>query len=59
MTNLIYTSDEETKNKLVEYGFPLLKSDNGIFVFANINQNEVAKLNFDSKKIAFSNKMTF
>jgi len=56
--NLIYCKDEDIKNKLLQYGLPLLKSSDGFFVFANVGCKYI---NFDdiSDKVVFSNKMKF
>lgn len=59
MSNLIYCCDEDTYNKLMKRGFTLLKSDfeKREFCFLNNKPNEC----FEdiSKKVMFSNKMTF
>lgn len=57
--NFIYTSDEETKNKLISLGYHLFKEDsNGMFVF----ENNLSSFNFEKQdgfKLAFSDTLIF
>lgn len=57
MHNLIYTADKETAEKLKERKYPLLKEEQGVFMFINNQPN--AHFEDLSKKIVLSNKMTF
>lgn len=58
MGNLIYTSDENVKNKLLKYGYPLLKESNGMFIFANVKPL-LDKYDDIATKITYSNIMSF
>lgn len=58
--NFIECYDEETKEKLLSYGFKFISDesigDNKVFLF----QNNLKKINFDkSMKINVTNRMVF
>lgn len=55
MKKFIYVFNETEKNELEKQGFRLLKDSNP-FIFAN---DTTKQINFDNKKIIFSNTMQF
>lgn len=55
--HLIVTADKETAEILKDRKYPLLKEEQGVFTFINNQPN--AHYEDLSKKIVFSNKMTF
>lgn len=59
MTNLIYCYDEETYKTLVKRGFTLLKGDFEKCEFCFLNNKPNECFENISKKVMFSNRMTF
>lgn len=57
--NFIKTSDEETRNKLIEAGFTEIKSNEpGKYVFLNCSKLQFSS-NINEDKVSFSNKLCF
>ena len=50
----VCTSDEETRKKLLAEGLIEVKNSNGVYTFL-VNDN--AKMNFDKKKVTFTNQL--
>jgi len=57
MKQFLVCKDEDTKNKLLENGFKLLKEEDNVFIFLN-NKN---KQNFDFSKLEITetNRLNF
>ena len=50
----VCTSDEETRKKLLSEGLMEIKNSNGIYTFL---VTDSSKMNFDSKKVTFTNQL--
>jgi hypothetical protein len=55
----IIVQDKNTANKLVEGGFNLVFSANGIYTFMNVVPKHFNFANIDVKKLAYTNTLTF
>ena len=55
MKNFIKTKDSDTAKILFAEGFTLLDESNGIYTFINKEVKDTTKINYDEKKVAFTN----
>lgn len=58
-TNFIVTTDKETADKLISEGFRLIADNNGKFTFENKSSENFALSKENSKKVAYTNILTF
>ena len=50
----VCTSDEETRKKLLSEGLMEIKNSNGVYTFL---VTDSSKINFDAKKVTFTNQL--
>lgn len=58
-TNFIVTMDKETADKLISEGFKLIAESNSKFTFENKPIENFTKQDENSKKMAYTNILTF
>lgn len=58
-SNFIVTTDRETADKLISEGFRLIADNNGKFTFENKPSENFALSKENSKKVAYTNILTF
>lgn len=56
--NFIKTTDEETANKLISYGFQLVSHVGNVYTFLNSVPTNFNFESVDSKKIVYDNKLS-
>lgn len=56
--NFIKTTDEETANKLVTYGFQLISHVGSVYTFLNSIPTNFSFDTVDATKIAYDNKLS-
>ena len=54
----IKTTDTETANKLIAFGFKLLSQIGNVYTFLNDNQQKATFDSVDKSKIAYDNKLS-
>lgn len=55
----IHCFDENLKNQLLQNGYKLITSKNGVYIFENNSKVNFNFEQFDNSQFIFSNKMVF
>lgn len=57
MKKFLVCKNEDTKNKLLENGFKLLKEEDGVFIF--LNNEDKKSFDFSKLEITQTNRLNF